>query len=63
MKRKRFQSSVALTPLPESAATSTRSRGDGSSPATSGTRIRIQATAGPGSANPPRTNRYSMAVW
>lgn len=63
MNRNRRQSSVALTPLPESATTSTRCRGESASPATTGTRERIQTTAGPGSTNPPRTNLYSTAVW
>ena len=61
MKRKRRQSRAALTPLPESAATSTLER-VGSSPTTSGTRMRIQTVAGPGRRNEPRTNRYSIAV-
>ena len=63
MKRKRRQSSVALTPLPTSAATRTRCSGEGSSPATSGWRIRSQTVAGPGSVKPPSMKRYSIAVW
>ena len=54
------QSSVALTPLPESAATITRVSGEGSSPSTRGIRMRIQTTAGPGSRNEPSTKRYSI---
>ena len=50
-------------PLPLSAAARTRCRGVGCSPATSGTRIRIQVVAGPTSTKEPETNRYSMAVW
>ena len=42
MKRWRRKSSAALTPLPESAATSTRASGVTGSPATSGWRMRIQ---------------------
>ena len=54
---------MALTPLPESAAVISRCSGVGSSPSTSGYRIRIQTVAGPRSRNPPSTNRYSIAVW
>src|SRR6266511_4312177 len=60
---KRRQSSTALTPLPESAAISTRVSGEGSSPGSSGWRMRIQTVAGPGSRNDPLTKRHSMAVW
>ncbi len=63
MKMKRRKSSVELIPLPESAATSTRCSGLGSSPATSGCLIRIQQTAGPVSMKPPDSNRYSIPVW
>jgi hypothetical protein len=63
MNRNELQSSVELTPFPESAAARTRSSGVGSSPSTSGTFMRIQAIAGPGSPKPPLTNRYSIAVW
>ena len=48
MKMKPLQSSGALTPLPPSAATSTRCSGVGSSPSTRATRRRIQTVAGPG---------------
>ena len=57
------QSSTALIPLPTSAATSARCNGVGSSPSTSGWRIRIQTVAGPGSRNAPATAFHSIAVW
>jgi hypothetical protein len=57
------QSSAALTPFPESAATSTRWSGVGSSPSTRGTRARIHTVAGPGSLKAPRTKLYSIASW
>ena len=50
-------------PLPESATTSTRCSGVGSSPVTRGCRIRIQPTPGPDSTNDPEANRNSIAVW
>ena len=57
------KSSAAEIPLPTSAATIARCSGVGSSPATSGTRIRSQAVAGPISMNPPAANETSIAVW
>ena len=53
MKRYRRQSRTALIPLPTSAMTRVRCSGEGSSPATRGTRWRIQTFAGPGSRKPP----------
>jgi hypothetical protein len=48
-------------PLPLSAVMSARSSGDGSSPGTSGYRIRAHRAAGPGAARLPRAVRHSMA--
>ena len=50
-------------PLAASAITSMRSSGEGSSPATSGTRSRVQLVAGPGSSKSPSTKRQSSAAW
>ena len=61
MNMNRAQSSTLDAPLPESATTITRWRGDGSSPATTGTRIRVQTVAGPRAVQPPRAQRHSTA--
>jgi len=53
---------AALMPLPESAAISTRSSGEGEAPGRSGTRCRIHAAARP-LPNSPRARRVSIAVW
>ena len=49
-------------PMAESAATSRRCNGDGTSPATSGTRRRIHAATGP-LPHVPRAIRTSTAEW
>ena len=62
MKMWSAQSSGALTPLPPSAASSTRWSGEICSPSTRATRERIHTVAGPGSRNLPRAKTISMAV-
>ena len=50
-------------PLAASAITSMRSSGEAGSPATSGTRSRVHAVAGPGASKSPSTKRQSSAAW
>ena len=58
---KRLWAMAALTPLPESAATSRRSSGEVGVPATSGMRWRIHTAARP-LPHSPRTSRVSIAA-
>ena len=53
MNRNRTGSRAALTPLPESASSSARHIGDGSSPGSNGIFGRAQTLAGPGTSKPP----------
>jgi hypothetical protein len=53
--------STPLTPFPESATASTRCSAVGASPATTGTRRRVHAVAGPGTSQPPSVKRNSTA--
>jgi hypothetical protein len=53
--------SAQLIPFPESAATSTREAGEGSSAATSAHRGRIHTAAGPGAFMAPRASLHSIA--
>ena len=62
MNTNRSMGTSELMPFAESAGTRTRDSGEGRSPSTRATRIRIHAADGPGSKNAPWANRHSIAV-
>ena len=61
MKENRLRSMPEPTPFPKSATAATRWSGDGSSPATTGTRRRNHTAAGPGTHSSPTIGLISTA--
>ena len=62
MKVKRLKSTACATPLPESAAITVRTKGEGFSPGSSGSFILIHAATGLVPSE-PRAKRPSIEVW